>query len=161
MRERELAIVLSQLTAQGSRQPAPNRPVSASYPVLTAIISSFWFLPLSRVWVSNARPVVLFCNLALLVLRQICSSLFHAGKLPPSSFIPHNFRTPRSLDLISCLRFPTVITPPLCVQPRPLLLLFLSYTHIVFFCPCPLSLCIFSTRPFFLFRLIFPRPLST
>ena len=82
MREQELAIVLSQLTAQGSRQPAPNRPVSASYPVLTAIISSFWFFPLSRVWVSNARPVVLFCNLALLVLRQICSSLFHAGNYP-------------------------------------------------------------------------------
>ena len=49
----------------------------------------------------------------------------------------------RPLDLISCLRFPTIVTPPLCAQPRSLLLSLLSYAHIVFFCPFPLSLCIF------------------
>ena len=37
---------------------------------------------------------MLFYNLALLVLRLICSLPFYAGQLPPSSFISHNLHTP-------------------------------------------------------------------
>ena len=49
-------------------------------------------------------------------------------------------------DLILCLRFPTPVTPSLCVHPRSLLLLLLSYAHITFSCLCPLSLCTFPIR---------------
>jgi len=81
-------------TSSRSR-PVFDLAVFSPYPVFTAIISSLWFLPLSRVWVLNVRPaVVLFYNLALLVLRLICSPPFYAGQLPPSSFISHNLHTP-------------------------------------------------------------------
>ena len=54
--------------------------------------------------------------------------------------------THRSLGLISCLGFPTVIAS--CVQPRPLLLSLLPYVHIPRFRFCPLSSRIFFVRPF-------------
>ena len=71
--------------------------------------------PPSHVWVACVRPaVVLFYDLALFVLRLICSPLFYAGRHPRTSFIFHPLHTPRSLDLMSCLRFPTITTPSLC-----------------------------------------------
>lgn len=78
------------------------------------------FSPFSRVWVANVRPaVVLFYDLALLVLLLICS--------PPLCLIPDNGARQRHLYLIvsthpslwisSRLRFPIISTPSLCVRP--------------------------------------------
>ena len=104
-------------------------------PVITTFISSLWFLPLPRVWVPNVRPaVVLFYNLALQVLRLICSPLFYAGQLPQSSFVFHTLYTPQSLDFISRLCSPTTVTPSLCVRPWPFVLSLISYMHVTVFC---------------------------
>lgn len=56
--------------------------------LLLSFLALAFLLSPSRVWV-NVRPaVVLFYDLALLVLRLICSPLFYAGRRhPPTSFI--------------------------------------------------------------------------
>jgi hypothetical protein len=63
-------------TSSPSR-PACDPTVLQPCPVLTAILSSLWFLfSLPRVWVASVRPaVVLFYDLPLFVLRLICPLL--------------------------------------------------------------------------------------
>lgn len=136
-------------------RPACDCAVPPPCPVVTAILSSLWFFPslsLSRVWVTNVCPaVVLFYDLALLLLPLIFSDLFYAGRRhPPTSLISHSPHTPRSLDFISCLRFP-IITPSLCVQPvlscsrfyRMCILLPLPLTCFIVHICCPFRLFIF------------------
>jgi len=80
-------------------------------------------------------------------------SLYARRRHPLTSFISHSLHTPPSLDLISCLRFPTITTPSLCVRPLiPLALapIICSYYFDPFRCVYFLS----DLFPFFLF--IFP-----
>ena len=81
--------------------------------------------------------------------------LFYAGRRHlPTPFISHRLHTPQSLDLISCLRFPIITTPLLCVRCLPLLSL-LSYVHIIFLRFEPFRL-VYIFRPTFLPCLYWP-----
>ena len=104
-------------------KPACNLVVLLPRPVTTIVRSSLcFFLPLSslsRVWVANVRPaVVLFYDLALLMLPLIPLCFMPDDGTPSlTSFISHSLHTPQSPDLISCLRFPIITIPSLCVRP--------------------------------------------
>jgi hypothetical protein len=80
---------------------------------------------------------------------------FYAGRRHlPTSFISHRLHTPQSLDLISCLRFPIITTPLLCVRCLSPLLSLLSYVHITFL-PLTTFVVYISIRPF-RFAVYFP-----
>lgn len=107
-------------------RPACDFAVLKPCPVLTAVLHrscfSLCLTPLSSVWVANVRPaVVLFYDPALLVLRLIW---LPSVLCRTTTATEHHLYliVSQSLDLISCLRFPTIITLSSCVQPRPLLL---------------------------------------
>jgi len=86
-----------------SKLACDSAALTASCPYCYHFLALF-FVPLSPVWVANVRPaVVLFYDLALLVLRLICPHLCFMpddGTHQPHLYLIVSI-TPPSLDLIS------------------------------------------------------------